>query len=438
MIGIMMDQPLEIPQEVIREYELWEVARHRMHEVYGTEPPVEFILRFDTEFTLYFRKQWIEHIMMLHHLQEKGLGRIFQGRTIYGFIPWLMGINWINPLPPHMYCPKCKRVVMHPKVKDGWDLWPKTCICGETMIPDGHNIPIEPDMYGYADWKNTIELTIRTQNKQATLDFIQEYYGLDYRIYPMKHVIEGKAFDLNSYAIIPENARIWYPVSADGVIQLPESYDTNETILSRQRALVINVTEKDDGRIHQNYRYEISEEQAKEVLQPSILKRRMLIMRHINETDSLMQLISKENYPAVDLPDEVQFPENFSGFCQQFELCINSRLWLLGARKWIMEEGVDPMELPFTASSFMELLSRYLSDSSIEKEWIRILINDINAKEFDREPFKTIQEWQTILARLSIPPWIIEYVQIATSLPAKEELIYSVCRSLFNNEHTIK
>ncbi len=59
----------------------------------------------------------------------------------YHFIFYLLGLNELNPLPPHRLCRVCKRYELELSVKNGFDLDPKQCpICGSMMYGDGHNL----------------------------------------------------------------------------------------------------------------------------------------------------------------------------------------------------------------------------------------------------------------------------------------------------------
>lgn len=63
------------------------------------------------------------------------------GTALTGFVPYLLGLHEINPLPPHLYCPVCKKVIWRRDYKDGFDIPPEVCPkCGGLMRGDGHNL----------------------------------------------------------------------------------------------------------------------------------------------------------------------------------------------------------------------------------------------------------------------------------------------------------
>ena len=64
-----------------------------------------------------------------------------EGTAASGLIPYLLGIHDVNPLPPHLYCPKCQKVIWKDDYKDGFDIPSEVCPeCGGLMQGDGHNL----------------------------------------------------------------------------------------------------------------------------------------------------------------------------------------------------------------------------------------------------------------------------------------------------------
>lgn len=63
------------------------------------------------------------------------------GPATSGLIPYLLGLTQTNPLPPHLYCPKCRRVVWKLEYQDGLEIPGAACEAdGTAMIPDGHDL----------------------------------------------------------------------------------------------------------------------------------------------------------------------------------------------------------------------------------------------------------------------------------------------------------
>lgn len=91
------------------------------------------------------------------------------------FVAYLMGISETNPLPPHLYCPKCKRVEFVDAKQypfgfdlDGFGAEPPICPqCGERLVGDGHNIPVE--FFAGYDGKRIPEFQMEAKMIPATL-----------------------------------------------------------------------------------------------------------------------------------------------------------------------------------------------------------------------------------------------------------------------------
>lgn len=61
--------------------------------------------------------------------------------TASGLIPYLLDITHTNPLPPHTFCPECKKLHWNREYKDGFDIPAAVCPdCGTDLIRDGHGL----------------------------------------------------------------------------------------------------------------------------------------------------------------------------------------------------------------------------------------------------------------------------------------------------------
>ena len=69
--------------------------------------------------------------------------------TASGLIPYLLGITHTNPLPPHTFCPECKKLHWNRGYKDGFDIPTAGCPdCGTDLIRDGHSLIWQEYCYG--------------------------------------------------------------------------------------------------------------------------------------------------------------------------------------------------------------------------------------------------------------------------------------------------
>ena len=90
--------------------ELWKKAHDRMEEIYGEQPPIQMISRFesekaglqDTDFIVF-----ADFIGELASMCNREYGDIFNlGELESSFAAWLLGATKCNPLPAHYYCPR--------------------------------------------------------------------------------------------------------------------------------------------------------------------------------------------------------------------------------------------------------------------------------------------------------------------------------------------
>ncbi|MBO5891138.1 MAG: hypothetical protein J6Q30_00270 [Oscillospiraceae bacterium] len=125
--------------EEMLEEELWEARKNK----YGREP--EIFKRVRQEWTAVLEVDAITElaavyefaVWLKHNKHPYRLG----GTAVCGKVPYLLGIHDVNPLPPHLYCPECQKVIWKDDYKDGFDIPPEVCPeCGSLMHGDGHNL----------------------------------------------------------------------------------------------------------------------------------------------------------------------------------------------------------------------------------------------------------------------------------------------------------
>jgi hypothetical protein len=79
-------------------------------------------------------------------LKQRDLAYWVNGAGGSSFLLYVMGVTEANPLPPHLYCPKCKKIFSDERtaaVYDGFDIpaGARCPVCGEEMAGDGHDVP---------------------------------------------------------------------------------------------------------------------------------------------------------------------------------------------------------------------------------------------------------------------------------------------------------
>lgn len=137
--------------------EFWNRVDSAVCEKYGENPPLAVVNRLETERNELQNPSYYFAMHIFGELKElaDSTGHRF---TVYGyrttaFAPYLLGLNPVNPLPAHYYCPKCRTMEFVTGCTDGYDLPPKSCNCGTPMHRDGHSIPPDvtvqpPEYYG--------------------------------------------------------------------------------------------------------------------------------------------------------------------------------------------------------------------------------------------------------------------------------------------------
>ena len=131
-------------------YDIWRDAEEKLHELYGEEMPLPVTARYQREKKRMQNTDMEMLLAFLRHLARhfRDLKATFtlRGRTAASFVCWLLEITDVNPLPPHYYCPHCRRIEFSNEEKYGWDLPEKTCSCGAGMLRDGMNTVFLPEI----------------------------------------------------------------------------------------------------------------------------------------------------------------------------------------------------------------------------------------------------------------------------------------------------
>lgn len=117
--------------------------RDARQDKYGREP--EIFKRVRQEWTALLEVDAITELAAVYEFaawlkQNKHPYRL-GGTAVCGTIPYLLDIHEVNPLPPHLYCPECQKVIWKDDYKDGFDIPPEVCPeCGGLMQGDGHDL----------------------------------------------------------------------------------------------------------------------------------------------------------------------------------------------------------------------------------------------------------------------------------------------------------
>lgn len=140
-------------------------VKSKLHRKYGEKPDCSIQRRVNAEWTAMEQSGVILDAAALYELtawlkknQSPYWMRGFSGSS---FILYLLEITDGNPLPPHLYCPKCKSVQWEPLYVDGFDI-PQDYFCdkdGTLLIADGHNIPWQT-LLGFDGFQATFDIDL--------------------------------------------------------------------------------------------------------------------------------------------------------------------------------------------------------------------------------------------------------------------------------------
>lgn len=126
------------------EEKLRSIVQTALCEKYGDNPDDRIIKRVEEEWAAMERCDFVAEAAVLYELttwlKKNQYPYISLGGSGSSFILYLLGITRGNPLPPHQYCPRCKKVWWH-LGKDGFD-FPQDERCPHdnvSLLSDGHN-----------------------------------------------------------------------------------------------------------------------------------------------------------------------------------------------------------------------------------------------------------------------------------------------------------
>lgn len=200
---------------------LIECAVNAAIEKYGNRIHSAIQKRIDDELAIITKsdsacKEFLKAMHIAEKYRDNNILYSVDGAAGSSFIAYLLGITYVNPLMPHYYCPKCKRVtfISHRRLLSGYDLqllggkakvieseWETDCfdnskflfeyetdetipparcpLCAEKRTYDGHAIPWEA-FFGPCGEK---EISFEFHNDEEdpflhTLSLMQGYTGI--------------------------------------------------------------------------------------------------------------------------------------------------------------------------------------------------------------------------------------------------------------------
>ncbi len=173
-----------------------------LFHIYGRTPPVQALGRLEAEMRFMWRG-FMDDIdvvgKLLMEAEEKGTDIDLKHGFSASLANWVMGFSNINPLPPHYFCPVCKKAVFMTD-GDGWDL-PRVQCCGRPLIRDGHKIPIESARSFLEGSDNGLYIRIAPSFIENAMAIIREHYMKHFTV--VHYSVEPKDSDYE-YVLIPK------------------------------------------------------------------------------------------------------------------------------------------------------------------------------------------------------------------------------------------
>ncbi len=134
---------------------------------YGDTPDKEIIKRMRQELTALQETDALPELAAAYELtrwlRQNNHPFWCSGSATSGLIPYLLEITDVDPLPPHLHCPKCHHIIWKREYKDGFDIPAEVCPhCGTTLQPDGHDLVWQE----YASYGRTPNYVFHTSYEQ--------------------------------------------------------------------------------------------------------------------------------------------------------------------------------------------------------------------------------------------------------------------------------
>ncbi len=109
-------------------------------------------------------------------LREEGHPYSVRGTPASSFLLYLLGVTLTNPLKPHLFCPKCHRLVWKPEFSDAWDIPEEVCAaCGTPMVADGHDVPWQTH-WGFGDHIPRYEIMVDYRLREQIMAWADNHW----------------------------------------------------------------------------------------------------------------------------------------------------------------------------------------------------------------------------------------------------------------------
>ena len=149
-------------------------------ELYGKDDSCKYgIINMNTESLFLISKKLVDKS------RDMGYPSFVRGGVASSFIAYLMGITNINPLPPHYYCPKCKKFYFNGSLtyNYGIDMPDKNCLkCHSELKKDGFDIPYKNFLGLNVEKIPDIDINFADCIQKELINYLTSFWGKDYTI----------------------------------------------------------------------------------------------------------------------------------------------------------------------------------------------------------------------------------------------------------------
>lgn len=384
---------------------LWNQAEANLRDRYGADLPIAFAGRLATEKLETEDSNFILHLDFLGKLNRTAAqsnSMISVRGTIHSSLTgWLMHATAVNPLPPHQYCPLCHKVILHPEVKDGWDLPAKTCECGGRLRRDGHSIPFESVSRQIRSKGTSIEVDIPAQMLEVSQRLVQDYYGGLFHVIPVEYLGIDHPMKLCKYLLLSRGADLPRRDS-DGILRLTmeeyhKKYGHDDSVL-----LVVSSNGADDCTVKSMEDF-LSAEKL-----DMVYKKLVHQLSQINEAQGISKEAAARN---LDIANELSgMPTCFSKLLKYFALCHGTGAWEDNGAEQV-KNGVVPIDrLPACREDIWDIIQKYASLSDNTGNGIAQKFMEV-AKLGTYARHGMPPEDEALLRRCGVPDWFVSYLK---------------------------
>ncbi len=204
-------------------YGFFEDIEDRLRYKYGETLPIEIWNLYLQEKSILSKEVLVCY--MLENLSKigdklRGLNIPFSVNVMFSgsLIMNILGLCDVNPLKPHYYCKKCKKLEFIRDVLDGWDLDDKVCSCGSNLQKDGHDIP-------FLTYKDTFDsianyrVLLAKADFEKTIGIIKEHFNCLNHIACLSGINDFQEFStdirLGLFGVKGVIEHIKYPISLE-------------------------------------------------------------------------------------------------------------------------------------------------------------------------------------------------------------------------------